>query len=105
MKRRLTVIALIIMSIASSFAQDKQHSIEITTGYPSIMHFAEYPWAYRTVEMEWNGMEWPNIQRTLPTRNQYRLYISMEKEMGVQFYDQCPSHNYGYLSISITARS
>ena len=55
MKRTLTVVTLILMSIASAFAQDKQHSIEITTGYPSIMHFAEYPWAYRTAEMGWNG--------------------------------------------------
>ena len=55
MKRILPVIALMIISAGSAFAQDKEHSIEITTGYPSIMHFAEYPWAYRTVEMGWNG--------------------------------------------------
>ena len=55
MKRILPVIALMIISAGSAFAQDKEHSIEITTGYPSIMHLAEYPWAYRTVEMEWNG--------------------------------------------------
>ena len=55
MKRILPVIALMIISAGSAFAQDKEHSIEITTGYPSIMHFAEYPWAYHTVEMGWNG--------------------------------------------------
>ena len=55
MKRILPVIALMIISAGSAFAQDKEHSIEITTGYPCIMHLAEYPWAYRTVEMEWNG--------------------------------------------------
>ena len=55
MKRILPVIALMILSAGSAFAQDKEHSIEITTGYPSIMHFAEYPWAYHTVEMGWNG--------------------------------------------------
>ena len=55
MKRILPFIALMIMSAGSAFAQDKEHSIEITTGYPSIMHFAEYPWAYSTVEMGWNG--------------------------------------------------
>lgn len=55
MKRILPVIALMIISAGSAFAQDKEHSIEITTGYPSIMHFAEYPWAYHTVEMRWNG--------------------------------------------------
>ena len=55
MKRILPIIALMIISAGSAFAQDKEHSIEITTGYPSIMHLAEYPWAYRTVEMEWNG--------------------------------------------------
>lgn len=55
MKRILPVIALMIISAGNAFAQDKEHSIEITTGYPSIMHFAEYPWTYRTVEMGWNG--------------------------------------------------
>ena len=55
MKRILPVIALMIISAGSAFAQDKEHSIEITTGYPSIMHFAEYPWAYSTVEMGCNG--------------------------------------------------
>ena len=55
MKRILPVIALMIISAGSAFAQDKEHSIEITTGYPSIMHLAEYPWAFRTVEMGWNG--------------------------------------------------
>ena len=55
MKRILPVIALMIISAGSAFAQDKEHSIEITTGYPSIMHLAEYPWTYRTVEMGWNG--------------------------------------------------
>ena len=55
MKRTLSFISMMIISVASAFAQDKEHSIEITTGYPSIMHLAEYPWAYRTVEMGWNG--------------------------------------------------
>ena len=55
MKRILPVIALMIISAGNAFAQDKEHSIEITTGYPSIMHLAEYPWTYRTVEMGWNG--------------------------------------------------
>ena len=55
MKRILPFIALIIISAGSAFAQDKEHSIEITTGYPSIMHLAEYPWTYLTVEMGWNG--------------------------------------------------
>ena len=55
MKRTLSFISMMIISVASAFAQDKEHSIEITTGYPSIMHLAEYPWTYRTVEMGWNG--------------------------------------------------
>lgn len=55
MKRTLPFIAMMIISVTSAFAQDKEHSIEITTGYPSIMHLAEYPWTYRTVEMGWNG--------------------------------------------------
>ena len=55
MKRILPFIVMMIISVANAIAQDKEHSIEITTGYPSIMHLAEYPWAYRTVEMGWNG--------------------------------------------------
>ena len=71
MKRTLSFISMMIISVASAFAQDKEHSIEITTGYPSIMHFAEYPWAYRTVEMGWNGQTYkehyqPGISFGLP---------------------------------------
>ena len=38
MKRLLSFIALMTISATSAFAQDKQHSLEITTGYPSILH-------------------------------------------------------------------
>ena len=55
MKRIITILAASLLTAICVSAQDKQHSIEITTGYPSIVHFAEYPWAYRTVEMQWNG--------------------------------------------------
>ena len=54
-KRTVTILAAALLSAICVSAQDKLHSIEITTGYPSIVHFAEYPWAYRTVEMQWNG--------------------------------------------------
>lgn len=37
---------------------DKQHSIEITTGYPSIVHDLEYPWTYRTVRMHDFGQKY-----------------------------------------------
>ena len=55
MKRILTIVCAIAISLLSASAQEKQHSLEITTGYPSILHNAEYPWAYSTVEMTWNG--------------------------------------------------
>ena len=55
MKRTLTILAASLLAAICVSAQDKQHSIEITTGYPSIVHFAEYPWTYRTIEMQWNG--------------------------------------------------
>ena len=56
MKRLLSFIALMTISATSAFAQDKQHSLEITTGYPSILHIVfEHPGGYRTMEMRWNG--------------------------------------------------
>ena len=36
----------------------KQHSIEITTGYPSIVHNLEYPWQYRSMGMWWRGQKY-----------------------------------------------
>ena len=54
-----TVIALMICSATASAqysdtatAQYKQHSIEITTGYPSIIHFFEYPFIGESIEMQ-----------------------------------------------------
>lgn len=55
MKRILTTLTLLAICAGATFAQDKQHSIEITTGYPSILHSLEYPWTQSTVEMAWNG--------------------------------------------------
>ena len=55
MKRILTIVCAMTIALLSASAQEKQHSLEITTGYPSILHNLEYPWAYSTLEMTWNG--------------------------------------------------
>jgi hypothetical protein len=49
---------MLLVGMGSAFAQEKQHSIEITTGYPSVLHALEYPWAGSTVEMMWNGQSY-----------------------------------------------
>ena len=58
MKRILTIVCAMAIALLSASAQEKQHSLEITTGYPSILHPLEYPWAYATVEMQWNGQRY-----------------------------------------------
>ena len=57
MKRIIITLAAIIIAVGSASAQDKQHSLEITTGYPSILHMLEYPLTYRSVAMLWEGQE------------------------------------------------
>ena len=42
-KRTVTILAAALLSAICVSAQDKLHSIEITTGYPSIVHFAGHP--------------------------------------------------------------
>ena len=56
MKRILTMVCAMAIALLSASAQEKQHSFEITTGYPSILHIVfEHPGGYRTMEMRWNG--------------------------------------------------
>lgn len=43
MKRLLTTISVLVICAGISFAQDKKHSLEITTGYPCILTSFEYP--------------------------------------------------------------
>lgn len=43
MTRILTTLALFVAFAGMSYAQQVQRSIEITTGYPSILHFFEFP--------------------------------------------------------------
>ena len=46
MRRILPIIALMIISVTNAFAQEKKHVIEITTGYPSLVFSAEFPWSH-----------------------------------------------------------
>lgn len=75
MKRILTILCAIAISLLSASAQEKQHSLEITTGYPSIVHNLEYPWAYSTVEMTWNGQTEIYAQIVL---NSFMNYLSRQ---------------------------
>ena len=43
MKRFLTVLAVLLIAGGNAFAQEKKHSIEFTTGYPSLLTSFEYP--------------------------------------------------------------
>ena len=97
MKRTLSFISMMIISVASAFAQDKEHSIEITTGYPSIMHLAEYPWAYRTVEMEWNGQTYKehyqpgiNISYTYQWRKRWEVNTMINLHLTIMDIYQYP---------------
>lgn len=97
MKRILPFIVLMIISVANAIAQDKEHSIEITTGYPSIMHFAEYPWAYRTVEMGWNGQTYKehyqpgiNIGYTYQWRKRWEVNTMLNVHLTIMDIYQYP---------------
>ena len=97
MKRTLPFIALMIISSGSAFAQDKEHSIEITTGYPSIMHLAEYPWAYRTAELGWSGQTYTehyqpgiNIGYTYQWRKRWEVNTMINVHLTIMDIHQYP---------------
>ena len=50
MKRLFTILCAAIIAIGSASAQEKQHALEITTGYPNILFQSEFPWG--TIEDE-----------------------------------------------------
>ena len=43
MKRILAIICAMTTAVLSTSAQEKEHSLEVTTGYPGILHNLEYP--------------------------------------------------------------
>ncbi|MBO7278043.1 MAG: hypothetical protein J6U70_00375 [Bacteroidales bacterium] len=55
MKRILPILALMILFVGNTFAQNKQRSLEITTGHPGFLHAAEFPWTQAEIEMNWKG--------------------------------------------------
>lgn len=62
MKQAIIIIAAMLFTAGASAQEaknthEKQHSLEITTGYPSIIFNAEYPWTYRRVELSQEGKQ------------------------------------------------
>ena len=57
MKRLFTILCATIIAIGSASGQEKQHALEITTGYPGILFDAEFPWMNTLVEMSDEGKD------------------------------------------------
>lgn len=57
MKRILTVIIVMMIAITGAAAQEKEHALEITTGYPSILFELEFPWMNSRVEINDIGQD------------------------------------------------
>ena len=51
MKRILTIFCTMAIAIGSASAQEKEHAIEITHGYPSLLFQLEFPWLNSRVEI------------------------------------------------------
>ena len=97
MKRILTIICAMAIALLSASAQEKQHSLEITTGYPSILHNLEYPWAYSTVEMTWNGQTYKehyqpgiNIGYTYQWRKRWEVNTMVNIHLTIMDISQYP---------------
>ena len=63
MKKAITIIAAMLITAGASAQEakstyEKQHSLEITTGYPSLLHNLEYPWSGMSAEMHKNGQRY-----------------------------------------------
>lgn len=57
MKRTLMILCALTIAIGSASAQEKQHALEITTGYPSILFQLEFPWMNSRVEINDIGQD------------------------------------------------
>ena len=97
MKRILIIITALIIGSVNLCAQEKQHSIEITTGYPSILHSLEYPWAFGTVEMTWQGQTYKehyqpglNIGYTYQWRKRWELNTMVNLHLTIMDIHQYP---------------
>lgn len=97
MKRILIIVCAIAISALCASAQEKQHSLEITTGYPSIVHELEYPWAHSTVEMQWQGQTYRqhyqpgiNIGYTYQWRKRWEVNTMINLHLTILDINQYP---------------
>ena len=97
MRLRLAILFVLLVSTGGAFAQEKLHSIEITTGYPSVLHAVEYPWAYSTVEMAWNGQSYKehyqpgiNIGHTYQWRKRWEVNTMINVHLTILDIEQYP---------------
>ena len=97
LKRILTIACAMLFAVLSASAQEKQHSLEITTGYPSIFHNLEYPWAYRTEGMTWNGQTYKehyqpgiNIGYTYQWRKRWEVNTMINIHLTIMDISQYP---------------
>lgn len=56
MKRILIILSVMTIAMASASAQEKEHALEITCGYPSLLFDLEFPWMNQIVELWDRGM-------------------------------------------------
>ena len=65
MKRLFTILCATIIAIGSASGQEKQHALEITTGYPNILFQFEFPWMHTLVETI--NPEWHDYSESIMT--------------------------------------
>lgn len=57
MKRIVMIICTMTIAAISASAQEKEHALEITHGYPSILFESEFPWSNSRVEINDIGQD------------------------------------------------
>ena len=57
MKRLFIILFAVTAAVWSASGQEKQHALEITTGYPNILFQFEFPWMNTLVEMSDEGKD------------------------------------------------
>jgi hypothetical protein len=83
--------------IAPKVKFEKQHSLEITTGYPSIVHNLEYPWAYASIKMHSRGQKYQtyyqpgiNIGYTFQWSKRWEVNAMANIHLTIMDIDQYP---------------
>ncbi len=97
MKRFLLLTALLVICVCASAQEKRQRALEITTGYPSLIFSADYPWTQGQVDLREEGFEVKehfqpclNIGYTFTKKKRWETNIILNLHLTISDYMKYP---------------